>query len=126
MGSGSGAIRALLLAAQLGLVLACQGAPPVATPEGTPAATLNLGASDEAFDTASLTAPAGGPFDIVFNNHSGSLHNVVIRAAGTTYFHSDLFSGPGVRTYFVPALPAGQYEFYCEVHPNMTGTLTSQ
>jgi plastocyanin len=26
----------------------------------------------------------------------------------------------------VDALPAGTYGFWCEVHPNMTGTLTVQ
>ena len=25
----------------------------------------------------------------------------------------------------VPALAAGAYTFFCEVHPNMTGTLTA-
>ncbi len=50
----------------------------------------------------------------------------MIRAAGTTYFHGELFTGPGARTYLVPPLPAGQYEFLCEVHPNMIGTLISQ
>jgi plastocyanin len=28
------------------------------------------------------------------------------------------------RTYDVPALAAGTYEFVCTVHPNMRGTLT--
>jgi plastocyanin len=126
IGSARGTIRALALVAQLGLVVACAGAPPLPTPAGTPAATLNLGAGDDTFDSASLTAPAGAPFDIVFNIHSGSLHNLVIRQAGTTYYHGELFTGPAERTYFVPPLPAGQYEFFCEVHPNMTGTLTSQ
>jgi len=29
-------------------------------------------------------------------------------------------------TYNVAALAAGAYTFWCEVHPNMTGTLTIQ
>ena len=37
----------------------------------------------------------------------------------------EIFNGPEVRDYSVPAIPAGTYQFVCTVHPNMTGTLTA-
>ena len=46
--------------------------------------------------------------------------------AGTSLFKGEIFSGPAVKVYDVPALAAGQYTFACTVHPNMTGTVTAQ
>ena len=39
-------------------------------------------------------------------------------------FKGDIFPGVETRPYSVPALQAGAYKFVCDVHPNMTGTLT--
>jgi plastocyanin len=117
--------RATVAAAVLLLLTACGGSGQP-TPFGTPAVTLQLAAQDIKFDQATLTVPADAPFAIAFNNRESALHNVTIRKGGTNYFQGELFSGPAARTYFVPPLPAGQYEFLCDVHPDMTGTLTSQ
>ena len=38
----------------------------------------------------------------------------------------EVFTGVATRTYDVPALAAGSYQFVCTVHPNMVGTLTAQ
>ena len=54
-------------------------------------------------------------------------HNVAIKdAAGASVFQGDIFPGVETRTYDVPALAAGSYQFVCTVHPNMVGTLTAQ
>jgi cytochrome c oxidase subunit 2 len=91
-----------------------------------PGAALQLSASTAvSFEQNQLTAPAGVPFVIHFENkQAGVPHNVWIKDASGT----DLFQGPDVQggqaaDYNVPASAAGTYTFYCHIHPNMTGTL---
>jgi cytochrome c oxidase subunit 2 len=102
-----------------------------ATPAPTQAGavTLNVSASSAAgFDQTSLSAPAGTPLAIVFQNKDLTVqHTFSIQKAAAD--GSDLvglpLAAPGTTvTYQVPALKAGTYTFYCSVHPNMTGTLT--
>jgi plastocyanin len=50
---------------------------------------------------------------------------VIKDAAGTTVFKGDIVSKQQI-TYNVGPLAAGDYTFLCEVHPNMTGTVTVQ
>lgn len=123
--SGRGAIGALVFAASVFLLAGC-AAPVPPTPAGTPVVTLELGTQNIAFDPVTLTAPADLVFAINFDNRESALHNVTIRRAGTIYYQGELFGGPASRTYVVPPLPAGQYEFICDIHPEMVGTLTSQ
>ena len=88
---------------------------------------LKITAKDLAFSTSTLSAPAGKPFQIAFDNQDTAPHNVAIyrdRSAAEKVFGSDLFSGPGVVRYDVPALAPGIYFFRCDVHPNMSGQLT--
>jgi plastocyanin len=106
------------------------GGEPTAAPTddgngGEPGAVLEISAQNIAFDTDQLSAPADTPFQIVFaNNDAGIPHNVEIKQGGTSIWVGDIFNGVETRTYDVPALPAGTYEFICTVHPNMKGTLT--
>jgi plastocyanin/mono/diheme cytochrome c family protein len=91
-------------------------------PNGT---VIDISAVNIAFDQAEVSAPADTPFQIRFeNNDPGIPHNVEIRQDGQTVFLGELFNGIETRTYDVPALEAGTYEFICTVHPNMVGTLT--
>jgi len=118
-----GSVAALLLALALALA-ACAGAPPVA-PSGTPAVTVQLAADDLEFDRDRLSVPAGVPFAIAFENRESPPHNVTIRGE-QPLFVGETFSGPDQRTYLVPSLPAGEYVFLCDVHPEMRGTVVSQ
>jgi plastocyanin len=90
--------------------------------------TLNVSAVNVAFEQTELSAPAGAPFRIVFDNKDqGIPHNVAIHRdspTGQEVFKGEVFNGPGIRDYEVPELEAGAYAFVCTVHPNMTGTLT--
>jgi plastocyanin len=101
------------------------GAPPASSsvPAG---ATLHIAAQNIEFDTDHLEAPAGQAFTIEFNNNDpGVPHNVEIKDAnGASMFKGQIITGPAMTSYQVPALPAGTYMFVCDVHPNMTGTLT--
>jgi plastocyanin len=92
---------------------------------GGAGAVLEIAAQNIAFDKDQLSAPADTPFQIVFaNNDAGIPHNVEIKQNGQSVWLGEIFNGVETRTYDVPALPAGTYEFICTVHPNMAGTLT--
>jgi plastocyanin len=72
-----------------------------------------------------LAVTADTPFKIEFDNKdAGVLHNVSIYAPGpATLFQKTPVPGPGVVTFDVGALKAGQYKFQCDVHPTtMFGT----
>lgn len=107
-------------------------ASPAASPaEGAsaaPASVVELTAENVAFTPTDLTVAADVAFDIKFNNNDPAVpHNVDIKDAnGVSVFKGDIFPGVETRTYNVLPLPAGAYTFVCDVHANMTGTLTSQ
>ncbi len=119
--------RLLAVAILTAAVLAACGT--AAANDATPAASagpnaVHIVASNIAFTTQNVAAPAGTAFQIVFDNRDGAPHNVAILAAdGSVVFTGDVFSGPAQRVYEVPALKAGTYHFRCDVHPDMTGTL---
>ena len=93
-----------------------------------PAADVSLSAQNIAYDTATLTAPAGKAFTLAFDNKdAGTPHNVAIKdSSGAELFKGEIITGPKSVVYDVPALPAGTYTFVCSVHPNMTGTITAK
>lgn len=103
---------------------------PVACAEGG-TATVTICAKLVAYETASITVPAGKPFTIHFvNKDAGIPHNVAIHeesGTGPEVFQGEIFNGVDERTYTVPALTAGKtYVFVCTVHPNMLGAIVVQ
>ena len=82
------------------------------------------------YEQTDVTAPAGKPFQIDFENKdSGTPHNVSIHQGsptGNEVFKGEVFPGVAGKTYDVPALAAGTYAFVCTVHPTMIGTLNVQ
>ena len=80
------------------------------------------------YEQTDLTAPAGTPFQVSFENKdAGVPHNVTLHqgdANGAELFKGEIFNGVATRVYDVPALDAGSYAFVCSVHPTMIGTLT--
>jgi plastocyanin len=104
-------------------------AAPASVAPGSPGAgvgTVSISAINTAFEQATVSAPAGQAFVITFDNKEAVPHNIQIKdASGTSMFKGDIVTGPKQVDYQVPALPAGSYTFMCDVHPNMTGTLTA-
>jgi plastocyanin len=101
-------------------------APAATVSPTTTGAALHLSARNIAFDTDHLEAPAGQPFMLEFdNNDAGIPHNVEITDSnGASLFRGQIINGTSTASYQVPALAAGIYRFVCDVHPEMTGTLT--
>jgi plastocyanin len=114
---------------------------PSSTPVPSSAASAGPGASANPnlvtisalgikFEQTEVTAPAGVPFQVSFENKdAGTPHNVELRlgsATGATLFKGTVFNGIETRVYDVPALDPGAYGFVCTVHPTMIGTLTAQ
>jgi plastocyanin len=106
------------------------GSPPPSGSGGpggsAPAADVTIVAEQIAYTTRTVTAAAGRPFTIAFDNRDPSVpHDVDIHdAGGGTAFDGAIVQGPKIEIYQVPALEAGSYPFSCSVHPQMTGTLT--
>ena len=87
-----------------------------------------LEASELSFGVRRLTAPADERFTLRFSNESSVPHNVSIyRRDGEPLFTGEVFTGPSVIEYAIPALASGSYQFVCDVHPQqMTGTLEAR
>ncbi len=87
-----------------------------------------LEASEASFGVSRLTAPADESLTLRFSNESSVAHNVSIyRRDGEALFTGEVFTGPRVIEYAIPALAAGSYQFVCDVHPQqMTGTLVAR
>jgi plastocyanin len=130
-------VRGLALATIAFVAIACSGstsssasASPAASPSagasGPTGTGLAVVAKDLVFLPTALTAEAETAFTIDFDNQESAPHNFAIKdAAGAVPFKGEIVSTAKI-TYNVPALVAGSYTFWCEVHPNMTGTLTVQ
>jgi plastocyanin len=84
-------------------------------------------ASAVAFDKTELELPAGQETSLPFDNKDAGIpHNVSIYAeqGGEPLFQGEIITGPAKVDYSVPALDPGSYYFQCDVHPNMSGTVT--
>jgi plastocyanin len=88
---------------------------------------VTVAASNLAFDTDTIELPPDAPTTITFDNQdAGVPHNIAIYTDDTlseVLFQGDIITGPDTITYEIPPLPAGEYYFHCDVHPNMNGTV---
>ena len=79
-------------------------------------------ADDLRWDTDCLNAPAGALTLEVDNRDDGQNHNVHLPTAPGSPA-TDLEKGPSRQELEVDLAP-GSYEYVCDIHPNMVGTLT--
>jgi cytochrome c oxidase subunit 2 len=102
------------------------GPPPASGGAGTlQVASVSVSAG---FDPNTLTAPANQPLTVQFTNRdTAAPHNFAIHRAnadGTDWIGQPIANAGQSATYQVPPLKPGTYQFFCAVHPVMTGTIT--
>ena len=71
--------------------------------------------------------PADTEVTLTFDNRDpvdvAGPHNVSVYDGDTALFQGELIDGPTTIDYAIPPMPAGTYEFRCDVHPTMIGTV---
>jgi plastocyanin len=119
----AGAVGLLAASVLVGCTASNASGPPPSAPVGGAV----IMAESIKFDRARLNVPAGRPFQLLFENREGAAHIVGIYDDGgdQPLFVGETFGGPGARTYEVPAIPAGIHRFRCDVHPEMSGTVSA-
>ncbi|HEX6422245.1 MAG TPA: cupredoxin domain-containing protein [Acidimicrobiales bacterium] len=81
-------------------------------------------AENMAFDPDRLSVPAREPVTIVIDNRDeGANHNIHVEGAPEPD-RTPLQRGVSQQALTVMLEP-GEYDFVCDIHPNMTGTLTA-
>jgi plastocyanin len=119
-----GAGLAILFAAG-GLAAYGVGQRPEERKAGPPPQTVV--AKNIAYEQKHLNLEAGADITVNFKNDDTVPHNMdfTVDQAGTqTFYKQDPLPGPISSTYSFKAPKAGSYFFHCDVHPNMTGTIT--
>lgn len=95
--------------------------------EGGGSASPAIAAQGSTFDTGALQFPADTDVTLTFDNQDDASvtgpHNVAIYDGDIALFQGELVDGPATVDYAVPGLPAGTYEFRCDIHPQMAGSV---
>jgi plastocyanin len=119
-------VLSLGLAALAIVSAACSSGSASPTPAASiPADAIVVVAKDIAFQPTEVAAPADQAFTLVLDNQEDVPHNIAIKdSTGAIVFKGEIIT-MGQEVNAIPALAAGSYPFLCEVHPNMTGTITA-
>ncbi len=85
--------------------------------------TMNLTADNMAFDTDTITVPAGAEVTINFDNQDDGIpHNFAVYENSTAQdpiFQGEIVTGPDTTEYtFTAPEEPGTYYFQCDVHPS--------
>ena len=115
----------LVAALALALVLAGCGGPSDATVDPSfDGGSATIEAVGLQFTDAIVNLPTGVPLRLVLDNKdAGVPHNLRVFMGDTDYAKSVTVTGPGLAEVRFGPLPAGRYQFQCEVHPAMLGTV---
>lgn len=116
------AALAIAAAACSGGAAPATGAPsqPAASPSGDEIVVV---AKDLKFDVATIEVEADTPTAIILDNQENVPHNIAVKnGAGETIFQGEIVSAKKAAD-ILPPLPAGTYTFWCELHPDMQGTI---
>ena len=117
-GSHSVLTRLLVIVLATVLLLPLAACSPSSSPDAD--VTINLTASETAFDKSSITVSAGATVAIVFDNKDTILHNFALyetSAAANSIFVGELISKKKITYTFTAPTTPGTYFFRCDVHP---------
>ncbi len=93
---------------------------------GSRSVTVEIAAENVAFDTSTITVPAGAAVTVNFENQDDGIpHNVAVytdASATAAIFVGEIITGPARATYtFTAPETPGTYFFRCDVHHSMNG-----
>ncbi|MGD9934590.1 MAG: cupredoxin domain-containing protein [Dehalococcoidia bacterium] len=103
--------------------------PPAAATPGAVSSSITVTAKNTAFDKGSLAVPAGQEVKLTLVNQDDAVpHNIHISGPGGVDEKTEIFAGKdGGSRELIFTLPAGDYTFVCDVHPNqMRGTVQAR
>ena len=110
-----------------GVAAAAHGERKAEKPAGAESAApaFKVKAQSIAFQQTEIDLKADSDVSISFTNaDNGIPHNIDISSAdGKTIFRGALLTGPATTTYAFHSPAAGTYNFQCDVHPTMKGTV---
>jgi plastocyanin len=90
------------------------------------AGLVQVKAQNVAFAQQEITLKANADVEIRFDNNDKAIqHNIAIFGSDPNkpIFQGDLVTGVATVTYKFHSPPPGTYEFHCQVHPTMKGTV---
>ncbi len=103
---------------------------PITTPAQPANVTVNLTAENIAFDTNTITVPAGANVTVDFTNLDNVPHNLAVyttSAANDPIFVGEIINRGSITYTFTAPEEPGTYFFRCDVHPTiMTGDFIVQ
>lgn len=85
-------------------------------------ATVGVVAVDLAWKPTCLRGPADERFTIVIDNRDEAVNHNLHLTDAPAEPATELQPGP-ISQELEVSLPAGEYEFVCDIHPNMVGTI---
>ena len=120
LASRGAALAAALLLAGCGApktqVAAAPKASAAVSVQAAPVATSSVAIQDFDFKPAAITVLAGTT--VTWTNKDVEQHTVTARDKS---FNSDAIAGD--KTFSVTSDKAGSYEYFCQIHPHMVGTV---
>ncbi|HVT22593.1 MAG TPA: multicopper oxidase domain-containing protein [Mycobacteriales bacterium] len=88
------------------------------------AVVVGPGGASTGYYTQVSVMTAGSPLTFInLDQLAHTVTSVARKPDGTPLFNGNALPGKTVRVAGASKLPAGTYQFYCQFHPNMTGTL---